>query len=193
MLILKGTLVLEVLQHRWNIPMQLLMVFARALHERFCFHKHTANAFFIHRMMNQPILTLSVLLSLLLAPFSGYFEVPPIQAQALEELDEKELKERKEHEKFVKEMETLIKAAQDSGFSQEDIRDISITRKGKSIVVWEFLEQEKIRREREERRRFVPRDRYLSVRDISHEMQSQETRKLDSLRKKMIFVGAEEQ
>ncbi|MEE3122982.1 MAG: hypothetical protein VX399_10335 [SAR324 cluster bacterium] len=144
-------------------------------------------------MMNQPILTLSLLLSLLLAPCSGYFEVSSVQAQALEELDEKELKARKEHEKFVKEMETLIKAAQDSGFSQEDIRDISITRKGKSIVIWEFLEQEKIRREREERRRFVPRDRYLSVRDISHEMQSQETRKLDSLRKKMIFVGAEEQ
>ena len=116
-----------------------------------------------------------------------------MQAQAVEELDEKELKARKEHEKFVKEMETLIKAAQDSGFSQEDIRDISITRKGKSIIVWEFLEQEKIRREREERRRFIPRDRYLSVRDISHEMQSQETRKLDVLRKKMIFVGAEEQ
>ncbi|HJL87134.1 MAG: hypothetical protein QF560_10585 [SAR324 cluster bacterium] len=143
--------------------------------------------------MNQPILTLSLLLSLLLAPCSGYFEVSSVQAQALEELDEKELKARKEHEKFVKEMETLIKAAQDSGFSQEDIRDISITRKGKSIVIWEFLEQEKIRREREERRRFVPRDRYLSVRDISHEMQSQETRKLDSMRKKMIFVGAEEQ
>ncbi len=97
MLILKGTLVLEVLQHRWNIPMQFLMVFARALHERFCFHKHTANAFFIHRMMNQPILTLSLLLSLLLAPCSGYFEVSSVQAQALEELDEKELKARKEH------------------------------------------------------------------------------------------------
>ena len=90
-------------------------------------------------------------------------------------------------------MQTLLKAAQDSGFSQEDIRDITITRKGKTIVVWEFLEQEKLRREKEERRRFVPRDRYLSVRDISQEIQSQETRKLDALRQKMIFVGAEEQ
>ena len=90
-------------------------------------------------------------------------------------------------------MQTLLKAAQDSGFSQEDIRDITITRKGKTIVIWEFLEQEKLRREKEERRRFVPRDRYLSVRDISQEIQSQETRKLDALRQKMIFVGAEEQ
>ena len=39
----------------------------------------------------------------------------------------------------------------------------------------------------------VTRDRYLSVRDISQEIQSQETRKLDALRQKMIFVGAEEQ
>ena len=60
-------------------------------------------------------------------------------------------------------------------------------------MVWEFLEQEKLRREKEERRRFIPRDRYLSVRDISQEIQSQETRKLDALRQKMIFVGAEEQ
>ena len=90
-------------------------------------------------------------------------------------------------------MQTLLKAAQDSGFSQEDIRDITITRKGKTIVVWEFLEQEKLRREKEERRRFVARDRYLSVRDFSQEIQSQETRKLDALRQKMIFVGAEEQ
>ena len=60
-------------------------------------------------------------------------------------------------------------------------------------MVWEFLEQEKLRREKEERRRFVPRDRYLSVRDISQEIQNQETRKLDALRQKMIFVGAEEQ
>ena len=60
-------------------------------------------------------------------------------------------------------------------------------------MVWEFLEQEKLRREKEERRRFVPRNRYLSVRDISQEIQSQETRKLDALRQKMIFVGAEEQ
>ena len=111
----------------------------------------------------------------------------------MEELDEKELEARKEHDKFVKEMQTLLKAAKDSGFSQEDIRDITITRKGKTIVVWEFLEQEKLRREKEERRRFVPRDRYLSVRDISQEIQSQETRKLDALRQKMIFVGAEEQ
>ena len=143
--------------------------------------------------MKQSILTLTLMLSFVLVPCNGLFEPASVRAQAMEELDEKELEARKEHDKFVKEMQTLLKAAQDSGFSQEDIRDITITRKGKTIVVWEFLEQEKLRREKEERRRFVPRDRYLSVRDISQEIQSQETRKLDALRQKMIFVGAEEQ
>ena len=66
--------------------------------------------------MNQTFLKQFLLLSILVAPFVTFFKVPPIQAQAVEELDEKELKARKEHEKFVKEMETLIKAAQDSGY-----------------------------------------------------------------------------
>ena len=35
-------------------------------------------------------------------------------------------------------------------------------------------------------------DRYLTVMDITSELQSLESRDLDTLRKKMVFVGAEE-
>ena len=115
-----------------------------------------------------------------------------LKAQNTEEAEEAARKEEKERKKFLAEMETLIKAAQDAGFSEQDIREMTITRKGKTINVWEFLEQEKLKKKREERRRFVPRDRYLTVMDITSELQSLESRDLDTLRKKMIFVGAEE-
>ena len=115
-----------------------------------------------------------------------------LKAQNKEEVEEAARKEEKERKKFLAEMETLIKAAQDAGFSEQDIREITITRKGKTINVWEFLEQERLNRKREERRRFVPRDRYLTVMDITSELQSLESRDLDTLRKKMVFVGAEE-
>ena len=115
-----------------------------------------------------------------------------LKAQNTEEAEEAARKEEKERKKFLAEMETLIKAAQDAGFSEQDIREMTITRKGKTINVWEFLEQERLKRKREERRRFVPRDRYLTVMDITSELQSLESRELDTLRKKMVFVGAEE-
>ena len=115
-----------------------------------------------------------------------------LKAQNSEEAEEAARKEEKEREKFIAEMETLIKAAQDAGFSEQDIREMTITRKGKTINIWEFLEQERLKRKREERRRFVPRDRYLTVMDITSELQSLESRDLDTLRKKIVFVGAEE-
>ena len=115
-----------------------------------------------------------------------------LKAQNTEEAEEAVRREEKEREKFLAEMETLIKAAQDAGFSEQDIREMTITRKGKTINVWEFLEQGRLKQKREERRRFVPRDRYLTVMDITSELQSLESRDLDTLRKKMVFVGAEE-
>ena len=115
-----------------------------------------------------------------------------LKAQNSEEAEEAARREEKERKKFLSEMETLIKAAQDAGFSEQDIREMTITRKGKTINVWEFLEQEKLKRKLDERRRFVPRDRYLTVMDITSELQSLESRNLDTLRKKMVFVGAEE-
>ena len=43
--------------------------------------------------------------------------------------------------KFVKEMQALLNAAQKSGFSEKQIMDISVTRDGKLVYVWDFLEQ----------------------------------------------------
>ena len=107
---------------------------------------------------------------------------------------EKEAKAEKERQKFVKEMQVLLKAAQKSGFSEKQIREISVTQDGKLVYVWDFLEQEKLRQEKEDlaKKKFVPRERYLTVMDIANELESSETRELDALKDRSIFVGAEE-
>ena len=115
-------------------------------------------------------------------------------SQSYSEQDEKEAKAEKERQKFVKEMQALLNAAQKSGFSEKQIMDISVTRDGKLVYVWDFLEQEKLRQKKEAmaNKKFVTRERYLTVMDIAHEMESSETRELDALRDRSIFVGAEE-
>ena len=115
-------------------------------------------------------------------------------SQSYSEQDEKEAKAEKERQKFVNEMQALLDAAQKSGFSEKQIRDISVTRDGKLVYVWDFLEQEKLRQKKDAlaKKKFVTRERYLTVMDITDELESGETRELDALKDRSIFMGAEE-
>jgi len=115
-------------------------------------------------------------------------------SQSYSEQDEKRAKAEKERQKFVKEMQALLDAAQKSGFSEKQIRDISVTRDGKLVYVWDFLEREKLRQKKEDlaKKKFIPLERYLTVMDIANELESSETRELDDLKDRSIFVGAEE-
>ena len=115
-------------------------------------------------------------------------------SQSYSEQDEKRAKAEKERLKFVNEMQALLDAAQKSGFSEKQIRDISVTRDGKLVYVWDFLEQEKLRQKKDAlaKKKFVTRERYLTVMDITDELESSETRELDALKDRSIFMGAEE-
>ena len=117
-----------------------------------------------------------------------------VYSQTYSVQDEKEEKAEKERQKFVKEMQALLDAAQKSGFSEKQIRGISVKRNGKLVHVWDFMEQEKLRKKKEAlaKKKFVPRERYLTVMDIANELESTETRDLDALKDRSIFVGAQE-
>ena len=122
------------------------------------------------------------------------FSVQQVLAQNYAEEDEKALIAEKERQKFIAEMQTLLDAASKSGFSEKEIREITVTRKGKVVHVWDFLEQAKLQQKKDAlaKKRSKPLDRYLTVMDIAEEIQSRETRDLDALKDKSIFVGAEE-
>ena len=115
-------------------------------------------------------------------------------AQNYNEPDKKALEAEKERKIFLEEMQTLLDAAMKSGFSEKEIREITITRKGKVVHVWDFLEQEKLREKKVAlaKKRSKQLDRYLTVMDIADELESGETRDLDALKDKSIFIGAEE-
>ena len=123
-----------------------------------------------------------------------YLTNQEIFSQSYLEQYENDSKAKMEYEKFVKEMQDLLDAARKSGFSEKQIREISVTRDGKPVHVWDFLEQEKLRQKKESiaKKKFVLRERYLTVMDIANELESSETRELDALRDRSVFMGAEE-
>jgi hypothetical protein len=122
------------------------------------------------------------------------FSVQQVLAQNSAREDEKALIAEKERLKFKAEMQNLMDAASKSGFSEKEIREITVTRNGKVVHVWDFLEQAKLQQKKDKlaNKRSKPLERYLTVMDIAEEMESGETKDLDSLKDKSIFVGAEE-
>ena len=123
-----------------------------------------------------------------------YLTNQEIFSQSYLEQYENDSKAKMEYEKFVKEMQDLLDAARKSGFSEKQIREISVTRDGKPLHVWDFLEQVKLRQKKDAlaKKKFVVRDKYLTVMDIANELESSETQELDSLRDRSVFMGTEE-
>ena len=107
-------------------------------------------------------------------------------------MTEEEAEAARIEQRFLTELETLLKAARDAQFPEEEVRSITVQREGKTINAFEYLEQAKRQQARKESRRVVLRDRYLTVQDIMGELKSQESGKLDSLREELVFIGAEE-
>ena len=114
---------------------------------------------------------------------------PSLQAQ---NMTEEEAEAARIEQRFLNELETLLKAARDAQFTEEEVRSITVQREGKTINAFEYLEQAKRQQARKESRRVVLRDRYLTVQDIMGELKSQESGKLDSLREELVCIGAEE-
>ncbi len=122
------------------------------------------------------------------------FLTQTLKAENYNQKDEKQIKADKKNEKFLNEMEKLINAALESGFSEKEVREITIVRKGKVLYVWDFLEQEKLRKKKEalNKKKSKRLERYLTVMDIANELESLETKNLDTLKDNSIFVGAEQ-
>jgi len=133
-------------------------------------------------------IALFLILSVSLFSFQGLF------AQNYDKNDEKIVKENLKRKKFLLEMQNFLNAAVKSGFREDEIREITVVRDGKMIYVWDFLENEKLRLEKEKLadKKTKPLERYLTVMDISDELESRETKDLDDLKEKSVFVGAEQ-
>ena len=142
----------------------------------------------------QRILFLFLILAIFLFWQETYFSAQQVLAQDSAREDEKALIAEKERQKFKAEMQNLLDAASKAGFSEKEIREITVTRNGKVVHVWDFLEQVKLQQKKDtlDNKRSKPLERYLTVMDIAEEMESGETKDLDSLKDKSIFVGAEE-
>ena len=90
----------------------------------------------------------------------------------------------------IEELKRLIDAAQESGFTEEQIREITVEDEdGNVINAWEFLQEHERRRRAEAERIAAERARvYLTPHDVISELDANQPGDIDSLREKMLFV-----
>jgi len=153
------------------------------------------NAYFILKIYHMKrIVYLFFIISFLLVSIISAFSAQNLLAEKFDKKDKKTIQQDKKRKKFLLEMRNLLDAAVKSGFSEKEIREITVVRNGKVLYVWDFLEQEKLILKKEElnKKKSKPIDRYLTVMDISDELESFETKDLDLLKDNSIFVGAEQ-
>jgi hypothetical protein len=90
----------------------------------------------------------------------------------------------------VEELRRLVDIARESGFSDEQVKEITVEdAQGNVINAWEFL-QAYDRRQREEAARIAAEQSkvYLAPKDIIKELDEKQPKDLNQLRDKMLFV-----
>ena len=101
--------------------------------------------------------------------------------------------EEEKKAELLTEMKNLIKVAKEAGFSEKELMEITIQRDGESINVWQFIKDEESRMQTTKKEEVKYRDRYFTVQDISKELTSKESKKLDKLRNELILSGEKQQ
>ena len=89
----------------------------------------------------------------------------------------------------IEELERLIQIARESGFSQEEIAEITIEDNGKVINALEYLEAQKIKRRlADEKAREKAAKKYLTIQDILRELAKDTQGDIDQLRDESVFT-----
>ena len=92
--------------------------------------------------------------------------VQPVFAQELDKQIEKEVKAEKERQKFIEEMQTLQDAAMESGFSEKEIREITVTRNGKVVHIWDFYKGHMLHKEHD----LFPHMEFQKFLNLTHDL-----------------------
>lgn len=88
----------------------------------------------------------------------------------------------------LQELIRLIEIARESGFSEEQIREITIEDQGRVINAWEYLQEIQARRAAEEQRIRERESRvYLTVQDVVDDLIKMEDEDLHKLRESLLF------
>lgn len=91
--------------------------------------------------------------------------------------------ERSEGFRNVEELKRLLEVARESGFSEQELREITIEDDGEVINVWEYLEElERQKRLAAERRKAEREKVYFTVQDIFADLDKAEPADLTRLR-----------
>ena len=107
---------------------------------------------------------------------------------------QEETEAAKQRAETLREMENLIHVAREAGFNEDELREITVEREGEKINVWDFIQKEKERLARaKEEQEAAAKKRFITVKDITEDLNERDSRQISNLRDNLLFSGEEEQ
>lgn len=90
----------------------------------------------------------------------------------------------------INQLKRLIEIAQESGFTEEQIKEITVEdENGNLQKAWEFIQDHERRKKAEEERLAAIRaKKYLAPHDVMKELDEKQPKDIDDLREKMLWV-----
>ena len=108
-----------------------------------------------------------------------------------EALDEHQLELKRKHKKMIRDMENLLRVAQEVGFTEEELKKITVQQEGEVINVWEFLQKENESQSAQKDEDLPQKKQYLTVQDITKELNKREKKQINTLKQTLMFSGKE--
>jgi hypothetical protein len=133
-----------------------------------------------HRRRGRKALALATALagsSLLLAPVAVRAQgAPPQRVQTISDLN-------------IDELKRMIQLAKESGFTEQQIKEITVEDEtGKVVNAWQYLQDYEKRQKEEAARKAAERKKvYLTPQEITAELDKKQPQELDQLRDKLLL------
>ncbi len=98
-----------------------------------------------------------------------------------------------EQAELLKEMQRYLDVAREAGFTEEELKGVTIERNGEVINVWQYIQNELERQKRlEQEQNQASNKLYLNADDVREDLRDQQPSQIRKLRQKLILTGKQE-
>ena len=102
-------------------------------------------------------------------------------------------KEQDQRAKLLQEMQRYLDVAREAGFTEQELKEITIDRNGEVLNVWQYIQNELAHQKKLEQQQKQFRNKlYLNADDVLEDLQDKQPEQIRKLRQKLILTGRQE-
>ena len=95
--------------------------------------------------------------------------------------------------KLLREMQRYLDVAREAGFTEQELKEVTIERNGEVVNVWQYIQNELTRQKKLEQEKKQSRNKlYLDADDVREDLRGEQPSQISKLRQKLTLTGRQE-